>query len=49
MKKKNANRDLLEEIDLLSTMVESLVEILEEKGVLTQDEWEKQIKQRTQL
>ena len=38
--------DLAEEIDLLDTMLATLVEILEEKGVLTQQEWEKHIKAR---
>jgi hypothetical protein len=32
-----------EEIDLLDDMLSALVEILEEKGVLTQEEWEKKI------
>ncbi len=35
-----------EEVDLLDTMLCSLVELLEEKGILTQQEWEKRIKQR---
>jgi len=47
MKKANVKRDIAEEIDLLDTMLSSLVEILEEKGVLTQSEWEKRIKERT--
>lgn len=37
-------KELEEEVELLSTMLESLVEILEEKGILTQNEWEKRIK-----
>jgi hypothetical protein len=44
MKKANAKREVGEEIDLLDTMLTSLVELLEEKGVLTQEEWEKRIK-----
>lgn len=47
MKKANVKRDPTEEIDLLDTMLSSLVELLEEKGVLTQEEWEKRIKERT--
>jgi hypothetical protein len=39
-------KELEEEIELLSTMLESLVQLLEEKGVLTQAEWETTIKQR---
>jgi hypothetical protein len=46
MAKNKPNRKLAEEVDLLSTMIESLVELLEKKGVLTQAEWEKQVKQR---
>lgn len=38
-------KELQEEVDLLSTMLESLVELLEKKGVITQKEWERQIKQ----
>jgi hypothetical protein len=37
-------KELEEEVELLSTMLEYLVELLEKKGVLTQVEWEKAIK-----
>jgi len=40
---------LEEEIDLLDTMLSSLVELLEEKGILTQEEWEKRIKERVTI
>jgi DNA-binding IclR family transcriptional regulator len=46
MAKNKAKRELAEEVDLLDTMLSSLVELLEEKGLLTQDEWEKRIKTR---
>jgi hypothetical protein len=46
MAKNKPKRELEEEVDLLDTMLSSLVELLEEKGVLTQEEWEKQIKKR---
>ena len=39
-------KELEEEVKLLSTMLESLVQLLEKKGILTQAEWKKQIKQR---
>jgi len=39
-------REFAEEMDLLDAMLSSLVELLEEKGILTQDEWEKRIKKR---
>jgi hypothetical protein len=42
-------KELEEEIELLSTMLESLVQLLEEKGVLTQAEWEKNIKRNTAI
>jgi hypothetical protein len=37
-------RNLSEEIDLLDTMFSSLIELLEEKGVLAQEEFERKIK-----
>ncbi len=42
-------QELEEEVTLLSTMLESLVDLLEKKGVLTQTEWEKQIKQKVTM
>ena len=42
-------KELEEEVELLSTMLESLVQLLEEKGVLKQDEWEKIIKKNVAL
>lgn len=44
-KNKGVKRDLAEEIDLLDTMLSSLVELLEEKGIVTQQEWERRIKE----
>jgi sensor domain CHASE-containing protein len=49
---KNVNKtkkELEEEVNLLSTMLEALVELLENKGVLTQEEWEKTIKKHVIL
>jgi len=37
-------KELEEEVELLSTMLESLAELLEKKGIITQKEWEKTIK-----
>jgi len=48
-KNKGIKRDLAEEIDLLDTMFSSLVELLEEKGVVSQEEWEKRIKERVTI
>ena len=49
MKKNKNKREPSEEIDLLDTMLSSLVELLEEKGILTQAEWEKKIKEKTEI
>jgi hypothetical protein len=46
---KKVKRELSEEVDLLDTMLTSLVELLEEKGVITQEEWEKRIKERVSI
>jgi len=48
-KTEKTKRELAEEVDLLDTMLSSLVELLEEKGVVTQQEWEKRIKERVTL
>jgi hypothetical protein len=47
--KNKPKTDLKEEIDLLSTMIESLVELLEEKGIVTQEEWEHRIEKKVKI
>jgi hypothetical protein len=47
-KKKNKTRELAEELDLLDDMLTSLVELLEEKRIITQKEWEERIKRRVE-
>jgi hypothetical protein len=42
-------KELTEEVELLDTMLSSLVELLEEKGILTQKEWEQRIKKQIHL
>lgn len=42
-------KELEEEIALLDTMLSSLVDVLEEKGILTHEEWEKQIKKQVNV
>lgn len=49
MTKNKSKRDLGEEIDLLDTMLSSLVEVLEEKGILTQEEWERKTKKNVKV
>jgi DNA-binding MarR family transcriptional regulator len=47
--KNKIKRDLASEIDLLDTMLTSLVELLEEKGLVTQKAWEKRIKENVKI
>jgi len=49
LKKAKIKRETNEEIDLLDTMLSSLVELLEEKGIITQEEYEKRIKEKVQV
>jgi hypothetical protein len=42
-------REVSEEIDLLDTMLSSLVELLEEKGILTQEKYEKRIMKKVKI
>jgi len=48
-KKSKVKREPAEEIDLLDTMLSSLVELLEEKGILTQAEYEKRIMEKVKI
>ena len=47
-KEKDKVRELEEEVDTLDTMLSSLIEILEEKGILTQDEYEKRVRRKVE-
>ncbi|MGA2768193.1 MAG: hypothetical protein ABSF24_07760 [Candidatus Bathyarchaeia archaeon] len=49
MAKNKPKRELAEEVDLLDTMLSSLVELLEEKGILTQAEYEKRIMEKVKI
>ena len=49
MKRDKSKQELSEEIELLSTMLESLVQLLEEKGVILQSEWEKKVKTQVKI
>ena len=49
MKKAKVEREATEEIDLLDTMLASLVDILIEKGIITEEEYEKRIKQKVKV
>lgn len=41
--KKDLTREMAEELDTFDKMLTSLVELLEEKRIITQEEWEKRI------
>jgi metal-responsive CopG/Arc/MetJ family transcriptional regulator len=44
-REKSASRDQIAgELDVHDSMITSLAEVLEQKGILTQEEWEKKIK-----
>ena len=43
---KDLIRELANEIDVFDDMLTALVEVLEEKGILTQEEWETKIKSK---
>lgn len=45
-KAKDSVKELGQELDALDKMLTALVEILEEKGILTQEEWENIIKSK---
>jgi glutamine synthetase type III len=45
-KENNALKEIAEEVDTFDTMLSALVELLEKKGILTQQEWENRIKEK---
>jgi hypothetical protein len=44
---KDLIREIADEVDTFDIMLSSLVELLEEKGVITQKEWEHRIKRKS--
>ena len=49
MKKAKVEREATEEIDLLDDMHSALVDLLIEKGIITEEEYEKRVKQRVKI
>lgn len=43
-KKKRDIKELGQEVDILDQMLSALVDVLEEKGIMTSEEWEQKIK-----
>jgi len=49
MKKAKVEREATQEIDLLDTMLSSLVDLLIETGIITKEEYEKRIKGKVRV
>ena len=49
MKKSKVKREVTEEIDLLDVMLSSLVDLLIEKGIITEEEYERRIKEKVKV
>ena len=49
MKKAKVERSISEEIDLLDDMHSSLVDLLVEKGIITEEEYEKKVKAKVRI
>ena len=49
MSKSKIKREPSEEIDLLDDMLSSLVDLLIEKGIITEEEYEKRVKERVKV
>jgi hypothetical protein len=51
MSKKNKNElsEIKQEIEILDHMLDALVGVLEKKGILTSEEWEKEIKSKIEI
>jgi predicted DNA-binding transcriptional regulator len=47
-RKKDRVKELALEIDILDHMIAALVDVLEKKGVLTSEEWEKEVKSKVE-
>jgi predicted DNA-binding transcriptional regulator len=47
-RKKDRVRELGLEIDILDHMIAALVDVLEKKGILTSEEWEKEVKAKVE-
>jgi hypothetical protein len=46
--KKDPVKELALEIDILDHMLAALVDVLEKKGILTSEEWEKEVKAKVE-
>jgi DNA-binding HxlR family transcriptional regulator len=44
--KKNLTREIADELDILDDMLSTLVELLENKGIITQEEYENSLRMK---
>jgi predicted DNA-binding transcriptional regulator len=47
-RKKDRIKELALELDIVDHMIAALVDILEKKGILTSEEWEKEVKSKVE-
>ena len=47
-KKKDPVKELALELDIVDHMISALVDLLEKKGILTSEEWEKEVKSKVE-
>jgi predicted DNA-binding transcriptional regulator len=47
-RKKDRVKELAIEIDIIDHMIAALVDVLEKKGILTSEEWEKEVKSKVE-
>jgi predicted DNA-binding transcriptional regulator len=47
-RKKDRIKELSSELDMVDHMIAALVDVLERKGVLTSEEWEKEVKAKVE-
>ena len=49
MKKNKIERNSIEEIDLLASMLDALLDVLYDKGIITEEEYEKRLKEKIKI
>lgn len=49
MKKNKVERNPIEEIDLLASMLDALLDVLYDKGIITEEEYEKRLKEKIKI
>jgi hypothetical protein len=48
-KKKDPVKELALELDIIDHMIAALVDVLEKKGIMTSEEWEKEVKSKIEV